>query len=217
MLNPRRFVRATSILVLALAATQSNLRAQQRVRTGLTGGVVSSTLDSPDANSDRRTAFAAGLAIDLPFSPSLSFLTGVTYEQKGATGSDATLDLAAAIELAYLQIPAMLRYQFPGAKVRPFIEGGGAFALRLSCTAKASAGGFSVSGDCADVPDESGPGTADPVEKTDVSALVGAGVDLGKWAAGIRYDHGLTNLDKTGTSTVKNRAFLLSVTYWFGK
>jgi hypothetical protein len=80
--------------------------------------------------------------------------------------------------------------------VRPYFEVGPALALRLACEFEGDFGAGSASADCDDL--DALELEEDPVKKTDVSAIIGAGLGFGRWGLGVRYDHGLTDLNAAG-------------------
>lgn len=220
-MRPIRFVYLLLLVALAVAVTTNEASAQRRVRAGLVLGLASSTVSTPDGDTevDRRTGVAIGATIDVPLATNLDLVTGVHYVQKGAAFSEPGVNFEVEFELDYLQIPALLRYNFSAQGVRPFLEGGGAFSFRMSCDFSASGGGFSVSAPCDEFEDpDTGEPTGDPVTSTDFSAIVGGGLDFGRALVGLRYDHGLSNLNNLDDSdTIKNRSFMIYTSIRLGR
>ncbi len=65
--------RPSSLIAAVLALALGDLLVQRKVRVGLTGAVVSSTLDVPDASPDRRTGYSSGASLAMPLTGSSSF------------------------------------------------------------------------------------------------------------------------------------------------
>ena len=204
-----------ALLTVAIAAPRGAV-AQRTIQPSLVAGASSSTLQGTGDPIDRRTGFTIGAGLQVPLGTALSFQTGLTYVQKGASSTDPELGTA-AIDLAYLQVPAMLRFAFGSGSVRPYVDGGLAFAYRLTCSARLSADGVDVSAKCGDMGVDNGTGgSVDPIKKMDASALIGAGLDFGRFSVGARYDHGLTNIDNTGADHVTNRSVMILAGYRIG-
>ncbi|HZD04819.1 MAG TPA: porin family protein [Longimicrobiales bacterium] len=190
---------------LALAAMLANpglLHGQ--VTIGGRAGVTFSNFtgdDVEDSELDTKTGFFVGASLGVPLGGILGLGTGAYYVQKGVeeAGGDASLDLA------YLEIPALLQVVVTGPE-RPVGIGlflGPSFAFNLSCDGSSDGG---ESADC-----------SDRVKGFDLGALFGAGVSF---AAGERatisvnggLDLGLTSTDDTGADEdIKNQAYFLGV------
>lgn len=203
-------------LALALAGVQHDAVAQERPGLSLELGATSSTMkmDFEGAQAHSRNGVALGVMATVPLRQGLAFETGVTYVQKGVTARDPGVELG--IDLGYLQIPWLLRYEWGGGRVRPFVMAGAAVALRATCRLRAKVVGVTYATDCvegSDVtvsPPGGGPSqvsTHDILAKTDASIGGGAGIDVGRWRFGLRYDHGLRNLNAVGSEFVGNRSW----------
>jgi hypothetical protein len=201
------------LVALAIAFTSAEAAAQRKVRPNLILGMASSTLvsDTDDAEVDRRTGVSIGATIDVPIGTNADFITGLQWVQKGASVSEQDVNFELELQLAYLQIPALLRMDFGSQGVRPFLEGGAALGIRLSCDAVVKGGGFNVSAACDEFQDpDTGETVEDPVKSTDFSVIIGGGVDFGRARIGLRYDHGLSNISNLDTEeSIKNRSFVI--------
>jgi hypothetical protein len=173
-------------------------------RIGFTAGVNSSTISSDDGEPSRLTGVVAGVLIVFPMTPAFSIQPELLYSMKGVQTKGQGLTVTG--RLTYLEMPILARYDIPTTgRAKPFVYGGPAVAVNLSCKAKVSGGGQSFSGDCED------PNTGDGgVKMVDVSAVIGGGLafDVGgrTFTIGARYVHGLVNVDEsTDPSDAKNR------------
>jgi hypothetical protein len=188
------------LVALAIAFTSAEAAAQRKVRPNLILGMASSTLvsDTDDAEVDRRTGVSIGATIDVPIGTNADFITGLQWVQKGASVSEQDVNFELELQLAYLQIPALLRMDFGSQGV-------------LSCDAVVKGGGFNVSAACDEFQDpDTGETVEDPVKSTDFSVIIGGGVDFGRARIGLRYDHGLSNISNLDTEeSIKNRSFVI--------
>jgi len=218
MWHERILYRPVAVALVALAVASPALYAQSGIRAGITGGIASSALEITDAKMSRGTGFVVGTSVSFPLAAQLSWITGLTYVQKGASSKDA--GLTSTIDIAYLELPVLWRVALRSSRSHPFIEAGGVAATRLSCRISASSGGDAFASDCADAltgdDGESTTSATDPVGKSDFSLLIGAGMDVGSWSAGLRYERGMTNLDTSRVGSMKNRALLFTATCWIG-
>jgi hypothetical protein len=214
-------IRSSAIFSAVVALVGTTAHAQRRVQPSVFAGLSSSTFERSGVSVDRRTGFIFGVALDVPVGRTVSFETGAAYVQKGASFAGAPAG-SAAVDIAYVQIPALVRFTLGSTASRVYLEGGAAAAYRASCMLRVTLGSSSFSSRCEDLNDGFGfvpviTGTTDPVKKTDASALAGAGVDFGRFRAGARYDQGLTNIDATGDARLKNSSVLVFAAYRFSR
>jgi len=186
----------SSLLVCSTATTasaQSGLPMPPR-RFGITLGANSATLAGSDADgSGRRTGLLAGALAVLPFSPTIAFEPELAYTSKGATVSDpADPGFSGTLKMAYLQVPALLRFELAAATVgpHPFIYAGPAVAFKTGCNFDVKGSGISATSSC----DAAGAN----VNSTDFSLIGGAGIAFraGGRMVGIaaRYDYSLSKI-----------------------
>lgn len=202
----------TAIIAALVAAPVA--QAQTVVRLGPVVGLNLSTLSASDPSEDievdSRLGPLFGGFVSFDLSPSFSIQPELLYTRRGA---DLPIeDITGSIKLDYIQIPLLARVRFPGSSVTPFLQAGPALAFKSSCKVGASAGGVSETVDCTD-DDLDFVG----LKSTSLSGIVGAGLDVGNFQVGLRYDHGFTNIirDAGPGEKAANRAFSITVGYGF--
>jgi hypothetical protein len=196
----RRLLAATT-LTLALAVPASS-----QTTLGVRGGVNFASLSGDVGDVDGRTALNVGATAHFPLSDSgLGLLIGGFYTQKGA--SESAQGLTATVELDYVEIPVLLRYDFPSQGSASFHAAAGpAVGFEVGCSVSADDGGTSASVDC----DEAGLSTT----SVDFGLVGGLGVDF-RVSEGLivtvdgMYNLGLTNIADSDEDDVKNRVFML--------
>ncbi|MEJ2541325.1 MAG: porin family protein [Gemmatimonadota bacterium] len=194
-----------TLLVASLAALASSAPAlEAQTILGVRGGVsvssasfdVSETLD--DSN---RTGFVGGVFLDWGQSTLFGFQVAAQYAQKGAEIDNVDLDLA------YLEIPAVVKVGLPLGIVKPSVFGGVALGFNTSC----------------DDPDQVfGADFCDDVSSTEWAGVFGADAafylgSLSLWIDA-RYNVGLNDIssDLEFVDDLKNRAWNISGGVGFG-
>lgn len=195
-----------SSFLLLLAARPA--AAQLDVKPGVRAGANVSTIRvDGDADLDRVTGFHAGAQLLVDPAGPLAFQPEVLYTQKGFGETvqtfDATVD--ATTEVSYLQVNALGKLQIPVAgPVTPTIFAGPAFAYKLNES-------FEVDTPSPDIVIEDTEGYKD----TDVSAVVGVGVDISAGVStlmlDVRYDYGLMDVAESDVVESKNGTLGVSV------
>ena len=196
----------------AVATAQSGLPMPPR-RFGFTLGANSATVAGNDAaGSGRRTGLLAGALAILPFSPTIAFQPELAFTSKGATVNDPQdPSFSGTLKMAYLQIPALVRFELAAATVgpHPFIYVGPALAFKTSCDFEIKGSGISASSSC----DTEGAN----VNSTDFSLIGGAGIAFraGGRTVGIaaRYDYSLSKI--ASDSDIKHRVISILGTLEF--
>lgn len=186
MIRPARI--ALSLFgLLALAPTP---RAEaQSISFGLMAGGSLSTFTGDLAEDAKNYAgyivggFARLSAMGFAVQP------GVYYTAKGAKNSDAGAGTSdSKTKLNYIQVPLVLRLGMGSSKARIYVGAGPAIGFKLGCTVSAASSGYGASGtDCSDA------GTGFDAKSTEVSGIVEAGLEFGKFSLGARGDLGITN------------------------
>jgi opacity protein-like surface antigen len=173
-----------------------------------------STDDEDDAFDDlqkRKIGFAVGGFVDVPVAPMFSVQPEFLYTQKG-TKFEADNDpifgtFTDKLSVDMIQIPVLGKVKFAGMKVRPFVVFGPGFGFVTRAKEKTEFDGDSEESDF-----------KDDTKSVEVSLIVGGGVQFGKASVEVRYDHGLTNMDKdddsNSDSSSKTRTF--SVLFGYG-
>jgi len=182
------------LLVVSLSATSVSAQTTFGVR----GGVSVSSIDADFGETfddSNRTGFVGGVFLDFGMGNSpLGYQIGAQYSQKGAE-----LDFQDAVEdldLAYLEIPAVVKLGLPLPAIRPSVFGGVGIGFNTSCE-------FETGGDC-----------DDQVTSTEFSGILGADVQLDLGGLNLfvdgRYHFGLNDIaDAADINELKNRAWQL--------
>jgi hypothetical protein len=199
-------MKTTVTLALALAgACLAAPAAAQTVGGGIKiGGSladVSLSGDEEDEEVSSKGGLVVGGYLTAAVNDRFAFQPEVLYAQKGGSvdGEDAS------INLSFVQIPTLLRVDFPtGGTARPYLVAGPAFGFRTGAS-------IEFEGEEEDISDE--------VARMEVSGIVGAGVQLGRAVVEARYDHGFRDLDQEegGDGDAKSRTFSVLVGIGFGR
>jgi hypothetical protein len=187
--------RGTSAVVLGLAllgGSFSQAQAQKGLELGFRGGisVASASVDvSETFDKSNRTGFAGGVFLNYDASL-LGFQIGAQYAQKGV---DLEIDnVVNEFDLAYLEIPAVVKLGIPLGVVKPSVFGGAGLGFNTGC-------------------DNSGEDCGDEFKSVDWIGIAGADVaiylgSISLWADG-RYHFGLSNISDASdvVGDLKNR------------
>jgi len=182
------------------------------------GAIASNTAEGGDYGNDNNESKLGpqlGAKVIMPMNQNLSLQTGLGYANKGSKSSynsedgEGSYSQEDKLNLSYLEVPVIARYQFNNTGFSAY--GGLQPALLLGAKQKSEATG-SASQDI-DVKDS--------YKSLDTSAVFGVGYEFNNGLMlNLGYDLGLMNISEStdfGTSTVKNRAFKVSLAYVFGK
>ncbi len=160
---------------------------------GIKAGVNMANVNGSDVkDTSTLTGFTGGLFLGIP-AGTLSIQPELLFSMDGTKLGDAKENLN------YMEIPVLVKYNFPSTKATPYLFVGPVIGVLMS--AKATAGGVSE-----DVKDQ--------FKSSDFAGTVGAGLDVGKLSFDARYNFGLTKITKNG-SDVKTGAFRVMVGYSF--
>jgi hypothetical protein len=201
-------------LLLALAhAAFGQSTVGRPVRFGLLAGVNLASLAGSDAEGlDTRTGVILGPTFVLPIAAGVALDIGALFSMKGATSS--VPGETAAIQMNYVEAPALLRFDVPAAgDVKPFLSGGAAVSFTLSCDLEGRSGGITVSLTCEDFDDQFGTG-ATRWQTVDGAAVVGGGLafDVGGrvMTLATRYTLGLSTISDDDNSKHRVLSFLVT-------
>lgn len=196
-----RTTRTGGITVLLLALAASTGLAQGRT-FGVRAGTSVSTLDTGAddiLDEDNRSGLVAGAFYNHNLGL-LGYQVEALYANRGTAFQGG-----GSIDLAYIEVPALLKVGVPLGLLRPGVFGGVAVAFNVGCDIK-DQGATTSCDDLADV----------TIKRTDWNAVVGADVQLGLgglslWGDG-RYYLGLSNVGEIEdvTTDVKNRSWELT-------
>ena len=192
-MHDRATHRAVVTLTLGLTLLAPSLLRAQRSSFGLLGGVNSSKayteLNGEDQDTERRTGWAAGGYAEFGVGKRVSIRPEILVTEQGGEESEAGETFR--VNLRYLQIPVLARVDLGGREsMRPFLLIGPALSLRIGCEVELRGSFLTATADCDALPDDE----PDPFTKNNVSGIIGGGVDFGRWALGVRYDHGFSNI-----------------------
>lgn len=185
------------------------------------GGINFSNLSEEDYggdNNESKLGFQLGANALFPINQNLRLETGLGYASKGSKTSyegeggefgEETFSQEDKLNLSYLEVPILARYQFNNTGFSTY--GGLQPALLLGAKQKSEA-------------------TSSPSQETDVkdrfksfdaSAVFGVGYEFKNGLMlNAGYDLGLLNIAESsefGNATAKNRSFKISLGYIFGK
>ena len=218
----------TALLVHVPLAAQTTFGALLGGNAAKLSGVdvTSSDLFNGTSEIKNRLGFQAGLYMNKRFGSMWSLQPEVHYTQKGTTLDFGGTGQAAGelgFNFGYAEVPVLLRADFGGEGLHPFIVAGPSIAMRLSCNASLAAPGASIEVDCEEF-DDNGT-TRDPFKKSDIGGTVGAGLSgrlLGRaMNVQIRYSRGFANIlsdDASGSSdTQKPKNSVMSVVFGLGR
>lgn len=237
MLSRFRFVALAIVgaVVPSLLSAQMSAGAVRGARFGiLIGPNFSSISDAGKALSDatgaaldqkRRVGLDGGVFLQLPLSGIVSLQPEVHYAQKGVeiSSSDATAAGKLALNLAYVEIPVLLRFDLRSgtSSIHPVLMAGASGAFRVQCALKISGtGAVDASQDCDATAGGSDPADADAFKKYDVSAVGGAGLALNamgrSYLLQVRYTQGVSSIAKDNSVNEKIRNNTFSILLGIG-
>lgn len=184
-----------ALMALFMTGRPAGVAAQEGLNLGFRGGVsvASASVSVQPFSKSNRTGFAGGVFLDYE-AGLMGFQVGAEYAKKGV---DLDLgDFVHEFDLAYLEIPAVLKVGLPLGVVRPSVFGGVGLGFKTGC-------------------DVSGVECGDDLKSTDFSGIAGADLALylgsiSLWADG-RYHFGLQDIADASdvTSDLKNRSWTL--------
>jgi hypothetical protein len=151
-----------------------------------------------------RVGLFGGISYKVGLIAGLSIEPGVMYVQRGAVyefNIPNMVDGKVTMKLDYIDIPVLVKFALPLPVVSPYIEGGAAYGIMLSAKAKPE-----ISGQAADEVD-----MKDGMNKSNISVLVGVGVEIAILDINARYALGISKLDKDGQTKLYNRGIMLGV------
>jgi hypothetical protein len=202
-MNRRSILIASALLLTAGVSTASaQVSVGPSVSFGVLAGANFAKVSDAGDGINSRTGFVGGLSADFHLPAHFGIEIDGLYSQQGAKGNIG--DSEVTIHVDYVQVPVLLRYQFPtGTPVRPFIVLGPQVGFRVKCEATSG----SESASCKDFAGVN-------AKSTDFSGTAGAGLGfkLGKSELSVqgRYNLGFTKIFDTTESTTsnsKNRVF----------
>lgn len=166
-------------------------------------------------NNESKFGFQLGANALMPINQNLRLETGLGYASKGSKSSYSSQDGEESfsqedkLNLSYLEVPILARYKFNNTGFSAY--GGLQPGFLLSAKQKIEYTGSPTQD--SDVKDR--------FKSFDTAAVFGVGYEFNNGLMlNAGYDLGLVNIAEStdfGVSTVKNRAFKISLAYIFGK
>ena len=201
---------AGALVLAAVVATPASVEAQTPIHYGVVAGLnlASASGDVGELFDESRTGFAVGGAVEFGMSPTLSIRPEVLYTQKGAKVSEG--DDEFRFNTSYIEIPVLAKYAFPmQGSIRPHLLAGPALAFNTGCELELEVSGDTESADCEDDGLE--------ISSFDYGLMFGAGVDIGAFNLGVRYDLGLSDIPDSDDADGKNQVLSFMAGFTFGK
>jgi len=178
------------VLLIVLVMTAFSANAQFKLGVG--GGLNMSNFGGSDvSNTDSRLGFNGGFMVEIKLPVKLGFEADILFSTKGASVNFDPTFPAADYKLSYIDVPVVVKIYM--AKVLSF-QLGGQYSMLIS-------GKFA------------GTDVKDQLKSSDLSAVVGFGLDVLKVHTSVRYNYGLTSIDDTG-SDVKSNMITLTLGVW---
>ena len=181
-----------SVLLAVLLTLCMVLPASAKMSLGVLGGLNLANLSfDPKLEGfdlSNHTVFGIGGVLDYNLNESFSFHLEPMYLLKGCEGEAEGFDVKMEADLAYLEVPVMLKYSFVAKDIKPYIMAGPTIGFNLSAKRKITVNGDSEEED-----------VKDDVKSIDFGLGFGAGVSLPMDHYSIfveaRYTLGLTNIN----------------------
>jgi hypothetical protein len=203
---------AASFVLVGTARAQA-LPPEKQTHLGVVAGGSFAKFHGADIGDANKTkvGVAGGIFATIGIVKNFAIEPQVLFAMKGAK-IDGTTDKG-SVSLNYIDIPLLLKFRFPSAKstVSPHLYVGPQLGFKMSCKFKATAPA-ALSGNCSDNPFNV------ETKSTDFSLVTGGGVDVGRALIDVRYDWGVSRVEKSTTGPaddVKNRTLYILVGWTF--
>ncbi len=166
--------------------------ANSQIKFGVKGALNFNDYKTKSITLDNRTGWQAGIMarFKLPI-VGIGVQPEVLYTQKRSKYVDENSNIST--DSSYLQIPVNAIWTFGIGNVGAFVTGGPYFSYAVDFDKVLN----------------------DAVDRFDWGLGLGAGLDISKVHAGVRYDWGLQNIAKDSDAKVKNKAFSIFVGFFF--
>ncbi len=172
---------ALAVVPLAPAAAQS-------ISFGIVAGGSLSTFTGEFIGDVKNYAtFVAGAFARLE-AMGFAVQPGLFYASKGTKAEDPSTAETSKTTVNYLQIPLVLRLGMGTGKMRLYVGAGPSVGIKIGCKFRPATAASGDDSNCEDTQE------LDPVKSTEVSGIVEAGLEFGKFSIGARGDLGLTNV-----------------------
>lgn len=206
--NFTKQILAVAITLFLMGATHY-ANAQFGFSVGPKGGVSISTFNGTDAdNIDSRSSWFGGLFLNFQLAPAIAIQPELLLTERGADVT--TGNVRDEISINYFEVPVLLKFRLPLANdiIFPHILLGPNFAFRTDLDFKSTDTQSGVNLEA----------NTDDIKKSDISGLVGAGVDIQTPGNGVfftidgRYGFGFSDInDNDNAVSLKHRAWTFAV------
>jgi hypothetical protein len=182
-------------LAISMIALFAAGAAAQGISGGIKGGLNLANLNGDDvSDTDIKTGFHLGGYVNVAFGGALSLQPELLYSTVGAKASEDGGDFK--WNLSYVSVPVMLMYSFGTLNV----QAGPQFGFLTGSKWEVEEAGDSYELD-----------VKDDTKSMDVGMNLGLGANFGKFNAAARYCIGLSSIDDSGDSDIKNGVIQLSL------
>lgn len=205
---------AATVLVVGAANASAQLPLIPTVRLGVEAGANFAKVDGTGTTDiSNRTGTLAGVTLAVHLLDSWSIQTGALYSMKGWNHTDPTTQDQDNAHINYIEIPALLKYEFRNpSPVTPFLLGGAGFSVQQSCSVVSTPGGTTTTSSTSCETVKTLTSGAFAFNSFDIGAIGGGGVSLQLGApmlsVAARYEYGLK--DVTNSGDPKSRVVTLS-------
>ena len=198
---PRRLVLLAFVSLIA-----SPMAAQERNFTyGPMVGLSLSKAGGADVqNAKAAWGTAVGVFLTLGASGRFGFEPQLLLVEKAVKTEDN--GVSGNVKISYLQLPLLGKVRFPlGSSMKGFLFAGPGLGLKVGCKLTLAAEGDEITGGCNEGEEEEG-----QIHNSEISAMGGLGVEIGRAIIALRYDHGFSTIDRSELTDIKNRMLMLT-------
>lgn len=203
---------AASFVLVGTARSQG-LPPEKQTHIGVVAGGSFAKFHGADVGDFKKTkvGVAGGLFATIGIVKNFAIEPQVLFAMKGGKFDDGTSK--GSIKLNYIDIPLLFKFRFPSktGQVSPHLYVGPQLGFKMSCKFSVS-GATTASGNCTDPP------FSTETKSNDFSLVTGGGVDVGRALIDVRYDWGVSRVEKSTTGPaddVKNRTLYILVGWTF--
>lgn len=177
-----------NILLFAIFLACFTITANAQIRFGVKGAVNFNDYKTKSVTLDNRTGWQVGVMarFKLP-------IVGIGIQPEALYTYRSTKYEGSSAHTSYLQVPLNAIWTFGIGNLNAFLNAGPYFSYAIDLNRKAK----------------------DAIDKFDWGLGLGAGLDIGKIHAGVRYDWGLQNIAKNDNYNIKNKAFSIFAGFFF--
>lgn len=201
-----RKITLIATFIILIATSNSYSQFANSVSIGVEGGVsVSNAHLWPNRAEDSfyKVGYLVGMIYDVNYTSKVTFRTGLRYMTKGYRNNlpDTLGGYENEITLYYLEAPIMVKYNFPGKSLTPYLLGGGYFGINLSANTVLTSG-----------PDTKERNLDSSFNSFDCGLVMGAGLDIKMskktdFFLQAAYELGLNNINDNPYTTILHNVY----------